>query len=352
MNWELVGDRGFLILLGFIGLVSLSAVGFVAATLLLRARNNQTARRWAALETRWDSVMLDVLAGAAEPAALRRLVKPGDDRWFVEYLLRYGRRIRGPERRLLRQMAGPSLFAVSGDLRHRSVERRARAVQSVGELGPEQYRVELLAALADPAPLVVMIAAVTLSREYRAADAARVIRSVNRLSLLTNRLLVSMLARLGPEAAPAFREVLADPGETAKLRTIAAKVLTQFNDQEAAAAAAAAVERTDDVDLRVALVHLLAQVGSEEHLPVARRLAHDPVAAVRGAAIRMLGTLGGDDDMTLLVDALEDPVSWVAIHAAEGLRRSGRSDLLEQVARVRKRRSSIIVSEVMLRDVQ
>lgn len=345
-----LGDRGLLILLLFIALVTLCALGFVAASLLLRYRNNAVARSWAAFEARCDPVMLDVLAGGAPPAALHALLVPEDGRRFVEYLLRYGRRIRGRERALLTELAAPYLYAVSGDLRHPSVERRARATQAIGELGTGAYRADLLEALDDPAPLVCMVAAVALSREYRRDDALRVIRSTSRLALLTQRLLLSMLQRLGPEAAWAFRDVLGDAAQPTKLRAVAAKVLAGFNDQEAGALAVAVIDRTDDTDLRVALLQILQHVGAPEHLAIARRLARDPVAAVRGAAIRMIGRLGEEPDFPLLVDALEDPVSWVAIHAADGLRRSGRSDLLDQVARAQRRRSSIIVSEVLFRD--
>ena len=345
-----LGDRAFLILFAFIGVVMLCAVGFVLASLVLRGRNNRIARQWAALEARWDPVMLDVLAGAAEPAALQAIVRPHEHTWFVEYLLRYGRRIRGPERGLLSTLAGPYLYSVSGDLGHRSVERRARAAQSVGELGGGDYRRELLAALDDPAPLVVMIAAVALSREYRPDDVRRVIGSVTRLDLLTSRLLVSMLQRLGPESGWAFREVLADRGRPAKVRTVAAKVLAAFNDQDSGAIAVAAIEDADDLDLRVAILQILQRIGAAEHLPVARRLADDPVPAVRGAAIRILSRAGEEEDLDRLVRALDDPVAWVAIHAAEGLRRSGRPDLLARLATAQQRRSSIVVNEMLFRD--
>jgi HEAT repeat protein len=345
-----IGDRGFLILAAFIGLVTLCAVGFVLASLMLRGRNNRIARQWAALEARWDPVMLEVLAGAADPAVLHAIVRSGEHTWFVEYLLRYGRRIRGPERALLSTLAMPYLYAVSGDLGHPSVERRARAAQSVGDLGGGAYRAELLAALEDRAPLVVMIAAVALSRVYRPDDVRRVIGSVARLGLLTNRLLASMLQRLGPESAWAFREVLADRGRPAKLRTVAAKVLAAFNDQEAGANAVSALTDAVDVDLRVAILDILQRIGSAEHLPIVRRLAGDPEPAVRGAAIRILSRAGEEEDLDLLVGALDDPVAWVAIHAAEGLRRSGRPELLARLAAAQQRRSSVIVSAMVLGD--
>lgn len=343
-------DRAFAILLVFLGIVALGALGFIVGSFYLRARNNAIARTWAAFEARCDPVMLDVLAGAAPPEALRAVVAPRDDRRFVEYLLRYGRRIRGQERDLLGEIAAPHLYAVSGDLRSRSVERRARATQAVGELGPRAYRAELLDALGDRAPLVCMVAAVALSREYRAEDVLRVIRSTSRLTLLTTRLLVSMLQRLGPQASWAFRDVLADRSQPPKLRTVAAKVLAAFNDQAAGDIAWREVQATDDTDLRVALLQLLQRVGSAEHLDVVRGLARNPDAAVRGAAVRMIGAVGGEGDLPLLQGALEDPVSWVAIHAAEALRRSGRGDLLEAAAATKGRRSSILMSEVLFRD--
>lgn len=345
-----LSDRGFVLLFVFIALVTLFALGFVVASLALRVRNNRVARQWAALEARWDPVMLDVLAGGADAGRLHALVQPPEHARFVEYLLRYGRRIRGPERALLSVLARRYLYAVSGDLGHRNVERRARAVQSVGELGAGTYRAELLAALSDPAPLVVMIAAVALSGEYRPGDVRRVVGSVARLGLLTNRLLVSMLQRLGPAAAWAFREVLADRAQSAKLRTVAAKVLAAFNDPDAGRIALSVLEDTDDLDLRVAILEILQRIGSVEHLPVARRLADDPVAAVRGAAIRILSRAGEEEDLDRLVRALEDPVAWVAIHAAEGLRRSGRPDLLERLAAAQQRRSSIVAGEMLFRE--
>ncbi len=344
-----VGDQAFRILLVSIGIITLCAVAFVGASVVLRARNNRIARRWAKLEARWDPVMLDVLSGTAPVDALEVLVGPEEGRRFVEYLMRYARRIRGAERVLITGLAGPHLYLVSGDLANGNVERRARAAQMLGELGPVRYRSDLFAALDDRAPLVVMIAAVALSRHYRAADVLQLIQSVNRLSLLTNRMLVSMFQRLGPESAWAFRQTLADRAQSPKLRSVAAKVLAAFNDQDATAIAAAVAEEADDVDLRVATLQVLERVGSVEHLPLARQLVKDPVAAVRGSAIKILGKLGGEEDVPILVDALEDPVSWVAIHAAEGLRRAGRG-VLEAVAEVRQRRSSMVAREMLFQD--
>lgn len=344
--WSPVGDEAFRILLVSIVLITACALSFVVASVLLRVRNNRIARRWAELVDRWDPVMLEILSGDAPLDALHVLVGPDERREFVEYLMRYARRIRGAERVLIIGLAGPFLYTVSGDLTHHNVERRARAAQMLGELGPHRYRGDLLKALDDPAPLVVMIAAVALSRHHRAPDTPRLIQSVSRLALLTNRLLVSMLQQLGPESAWAFRQTLADPGQRPKLRAVAARVLAHFNDQEATTIAAIVAEEAEDVDVRVAALTILEHVGTAEHLPLARRLVQDPVAAVRGSAVRILSMQGEERDVPLLVDALEDPVTWVAIHAAEGLRKAGRG-VLEAVAEVRGRRSAMVAREML-----
>ena len=346
-----VGDQAFGVLLLSIGILLLCTCGFIGASVLLRVRNNRIDRQWARLAARWDPVMLDVLSGAAPVDALEALVPREDSRRFVEYLMRYARRIRGAERVLITGLAGPHLYVVSGDLANGNVERRAQAAHMLGELGPIRYRSELLTALDDPAPVVVMIAAKALSRDYRADDAPRLIESVSRLSLLTSRMLVAMLHQLGPQAAWAFRQTLADPRQPAKPRAVAAKVLAGFNDQASADIAAAVLDQTNDVDLRVAALQVIERVGTADHLPLARRLTKDPEPAVRGSAIKILGTQGNEADVPLLVDALEDPVSWVAIHAAEGLRRRGRA-VLEAVAEVRRRRSSVVAREMLFQEDQ
>ncbi len=326
------GDEIFWLLSLSIVVVVVSAVALTVAAVLLRIRNNRVARRWTALEAAWDPVMLAVLAGDRPPGDLSRTVAVADARQFLTYLVRYARRVKGRDRAVLERLAEPYLPLVLGELRDRRAERRAAAVQVLGELGAHPYRTQLVDALDDPAPLVVVIAAEALARDYAPAHAPALLERLARLELWTVRFLVSMLQRMGPESAGIFRGALADAARPARLRTIAANVLAVFNDLPAGDVAVHALDGADDTDLRVALIRLIDRVGTADHVPVLRRLVADPVPAVRGAAVRALATLGGDAETALIRRAIDDDSHWVAIHAVRALRTLGRADLLATLA--------------------
>ncbi|MDH3496428.1 MAG: HEAT repeat domain-containing protein, partial [Gemmatimonadota bacterium] len=247
------GDEIFWLLSLSIVVVVISAASLTLAAVVLRVRNNRVARRWAALEAAWDPLMLAVLAGDRPPGDLARTVAVADARQFLTYLVRYARRVKGRDRAVLQQFAEPYLPLALAELRDRRAERRAAAAQVLGELGPQTYRTQLVGALEDPAPLVVVIAAEALARDYAPEHAPALLDRLARLELWTVRFLVSMLQRMGPESAWIFRDALADAARPVRLRTIAANVLAVFNDLPAGDIAAHALDGADDTDLRVAL---------------------------------------------------------------------------------------------------
>lgn len=322
------GDQVFWLLSLSIVLVVLCAVGMIATALVLRWRNNRTARQWAAREAIWDPVILDVLEGARPPEDLTRLVRQGHRRHFVTYLLRYVRTVRGGGREILRGLARPHLPLVAAECSHRQAERRALAVQILGELGPREYREKIAGALDDSAPLVTVIAAGAIARDYSPQDVRHLLERVGQLELWTVRFLVSMLQRMGPQSAWAFREVLDDPTRPNRVRAIAGHVLARFNDLPSGDLAAGVLETSRDPDLQVAALRVLERVGTAEHLGVVRALTHDPEPAVRGNAIRVLAAVGGDAEVPTIRAALDDESHWVAIQAVGALKRLGRADLL------------------------
>jgi hypothetical protein len=340
-------DRIFWLLSLSIIVVVLCAIGMITAALLLRRRNNRTARQWAAREAVWDPVILEVLEEARPVEDLTRLVRPADRRYFVTYLLRYVRTVRGSGQELVRELARPYLPLVAAELRHRQPERRALAVQTLGELGPHEYRPRIAEALDDSAPLVTVIAAGALARDYSPDDVRHLLARVGQLELWTVRFLVSLLYRMGPESAWAFREVLGDAARPARVRTIAGHVLALFNDLPSGDIAARALETADDVDLQVAALRVLERVGTAEHLVVVRRLARSPEAAVRGSAVRTLAAVGGEAELGIIRAALDDESHWVAIRAVRALRELGRTDLLRSLVEAGHRWSTA-VQEVFL----
>jgi hypothetical protein len=341
------GDRVFWLLSLSIVIVALCAVGMITTALMLRRRNNRTARQWAAREAVWDPVILDVLEGARPLEDLSRLVRQHDRRYFVTYLLRYVRMVRGGGHDIVQQLARPHLTLVAAELRHRQPERRALAVQILGELGPHEYRDRIAGALDDSAPLVTVIAAGAIARDYSPRDVRHLLERVGQLELWTVRFLVSMMQRMGPESAWAFREVLADPTRSNRVRTIAGHVLALFNDLPSGDLAAEVLETSHDADLQVAALRVLEHVGAAEHLPVVRRLARDPEPAVRGHAVRVLAEVGGEAELVTIRAALEDESHWVAIHAVAALKRLGHADLLRSLVE-KGHRWSTAVHEVFL----
>lgn len=341
------GDRVFWLLSVSIVLVALCAVGMVATALVLRWRNNRTARQWGAREAVWDPVMLEVLEGARPPEALTRLVRPADGRHFVTYLLRYARTVRGGGRDAVQHLARPYLPLVAAELTHRQPERRALAVQTLGELGPHEYRRRIEGALDDKAPLVTVIAAGAIARDYSPDDVRHLLDRVGRLELWTVRFLVSMLLRMGPQSAWAFREVLGDPARPDRVRAIAGHVLAQFNDLPSGDLAARVLETSHDPDLQVAALRVLERVGMAEHLPVVRTLVRDPEPAVRGNAVGVLAAVGGEAEVATIRAALDDESHWVAIHAVSALKQLGRADLLRALVETGHRWSTA-VHEVFL----
>ena len=128
-------------------LFALGTVFLAGTALFLRIRNDRKARRWAELEGRWSATSLDVVGGAQKPTKLWALVPDRDRLRFIDFLLRFARRLVGPERRVVDDLAAPYLDLLLPQLADRRPERRARAVQTLSTLGRRRYAAHLERAL-------------------------------------------------------------------------------------------------------------------------------------------------------------------------------------------------------------
>ena len=313
------------------GLSALSAA-FGVATLVFRFANARKARRRGALERRWETVLLDILAGDVPADALHPLVGPRDRPFFVAVLLRLLRRLQGSERDTVIALARPHLDAIAWQLGSRSAEVRARAVQTLSLLGADAYRTEVRRALDDPSPLVAMVAARALARGRDPEHAAAILGHLEQFDGWSPRFLAAMLASMGPDAAAALCDALANPSRLASVRAVAADALRALHDLPAADVAAAVLGTSADRELVAACLRLLAALGRPGHLPRIRPLLASDDAVVRAAATRALASLGSADERQWLRSALEDPSPWVALEAAEGLLESGGADVLRALA--------------------
>ncbi len=310
-----------------------TALLLAVTAVLLRLANDRKAQRWGRLEADWEPSSLDVVVGLDPPERMWALVTPRDRLHFLNFLLRFAKRVSGPERRMVDDLAAPYLDLVVRQLRFRAPERRARAVQTLSTLGRRRYADRLLQALDDPSPLVAMVAARALARRESPDFAGAILRRLHRFDQWRPSFLASMLAAMGPSVAPTLRLALADEQFSSRTRGVAADALRELHDYEAADVAAAMLSRTRERDLLASTLNLLAHVGRAEHLPAIREHAGAPDLIVRARAIAALGFIGAAEDVPVIVEAFYDPSPWVALRAAEALRDAHATDALTALAR-------------------
>ncbi|MEW6238545.1 MAG: HEAT repeat domain-containing protein [Candidatus Omnitrophota bacterium] len=325
-------DRLLLIVSITIIILLLFSFLFALAAVVLRLRNEKKAAYWKYLENKWEENILDALAGDKTPQDVWNLVHKKDCIYFVDFLMRYARRLAGAERDLLCRFAEPYLCRIEKIARKKNPEQRAWAIRILSLLGMQTHYPAIIAALDDSSPLVAMSAARALMAEKRPEWVGAVLQRLHRFDNWSASFLASMLSAVGSEIAPGLREIYSNPSVPARTRAVSAEALKRLNDWKAADAIPPILEREKDRDLLASSLRLLGRVGRGEHLPILRSLCGASDDAVRANAIRSLGFLGGKDDAPIFRAALDDPYPWVAIHAAWGLKDIGQTGLLREIA--------------------
>ncbi len=324
-------DRIFLLLGITVAILLVLIVFFAILTIVLRLRNIRKAGLWQSLEVRWEPLILDVMTGERTPADARRFVAAHEALYFVDYLLRFANRFRGREAAVITELARPYLPRLAARLDKAEPARRARAIRTLSILGSEEYADVIVAALDDPSPLVAMIAARALANQDQPQHAAALLARLDHFDTWSLNYLVSMLAAMGPAIAPQLRRTLGDTQALPQTRAVAAGALRELNDYESGQIAARVLETETERELLTAALRLVGDVGSPEFLGPIRRLSRSDDPVVRGLALRALGRLGSRDDLSLLLQGIEDQSQWVALHAARGLRQVGGDHLLEEL---------------------
>lgn len=327
-----LGEQLLLVLAIGIGVLMLFALGFAGSVLLLRLAHQRRAETWRVLEAKWEDAILEMLAEDRDPATFRALVAEGEELFCVGYILRYARRLTGPERELLQDLARPYLPLIVPRMRHRNARRRARAVRTLGVLGLPEYADTVAAALEDDSPLVSMVAARALARGKDPDYVAPVLDHLDRFTLWSPNFLASMLASIGSAAAPALRVVFADAKRPAEVRAVAATALAYLNDLAGGDVAVQVLGQASDRELLAAALRLIGQVGHRDHRAAVLPFLTASDFYVRATAASALGNVGEAEDLELLRVACEDDSRWVAIHAARALRDAGDIGSLQQLA--------------------
>lgn len=325
------GDTALLVLSAVVAGLFLATLAFSAYAILLRQRHEKRDRLWTRLRSRWEEPVLNALVDPDTIPAVHKLVEEKFQLHFVQFVLEYTRRVRGPERQVLARMAAPFLPEIAVRARHRSPEVRTRAVQTLGTLGLPEYSEQVLAGLDDESQLVSFVAARHLARPDLPEHGVALLDHLPRYRGANSRFLASMLVAVGAPMIPQLRVRLADSALPAWERAIVADALTIHMDPGSADVAATALDDTDDRELAARLLRLIAIIGRPTHREVIHRFADSADDMLRAQAFRALGSIGDERDLERLVRGMKDDSPWVALHAARGVREAGGRAALEEL---------------------
>lgn len=312
-------------------LLLLLIAALIRTALSYRVANNRTRTQWLRREAAWEPAVLSVLGGGLADAELHALVGSPDRLYFVDYLLRFARRLQGDERATVERLAAPYLPAIAARLDQRDEEFRARAINTLSSLGLSDYGPVVVAALDDRSDLVAMVAARSLARPGVPEYAEEVLRRLGRFRQWRPSFLASMLAQIGLDVAPVLRRTLTDAAVEPGVRAIAAEALRELHDPEAADPAAEVLRTSEDRELVAAALGILMEVGQREHLDQVRPLVGSKEPILRARAYAIVARLGGVDDVALIRKAFQDDSPWVVIRVVDTLRAAGAREVLAQL---------------------
>jgi HEAT repeat protein len=325
-------ESAMLALLVVIATLLATTLLILAYAIVLRLRHQARERRRAQLAERWQGPVLQAVADPAGAGEVRALVDEDRELSFVGFVLGYARRVRGEEKRHLAQLVLPYLDRIEEQVGSQRVEVRARAIQTLGTLGLPEHAPSVVAALDDPSALVAMVAARALARKESSQFAAEVLGRLARFEGWNRRFLASMLAAMGPSVSEALRTGFADPAAAPWVRAALADALLIQGDFLAGDVAARVMETSEDRELLASALHLLCEVGRPEHLAAIRPLCASGDSVIRAQALRAVGSLGGEEEIPLLVSAMSDSFPWAALYAARGVKDAGGREVLAELA--------------------
>lgn len=199
-------------------------LSLAAGVLVLRVRNDLADRRVHRIEGRWYPALLDLLAGDVTVSVLLSHVAPSETVSVLEICGRLVRRVSGDDRTAIQDFARPLLGALRPMFASRQPGERANAIQLLTSLGTDdEFRTEIGEVLADPSPLVSMVAARVVASRRRVDLASDVLAQLDRFGMWSEAFLASMLASMGTDIAPDLRACFSDPERSPTARAVSTR---------------------------------------------------------------------------------------------------------------------------------
>lgn len=314
---------GLLLLLGLMGLFIIN----------MNRNHQKKAAYWQQLESRWEPLLLEVLAGEMLPQDLWPHVAPEEQYYLIDFLMRYARRLRGDSLDLVSEVARPYLKLLVSRLHKGDTEQRARAVQTISVLGLHDHTDDIAEMIDDPSPFVAMLAARSLAYLKNQTYLEAILRNLPRFENWNPRFLASMFASMGHDVSPRLREILSDPQYSPPVRAVIGRALADIHAIEAVAEAEQVLkEEPNSRELVLSALNLIGLFGTTAHLKQVYPLLESTDFVIRAYAIKTLGHLDALNALPILEQGLEDESPWVALQAGWAMRAIGLQDKLKALA--------------------
>lgn len=197
-------------------------------------------------------------------------------------------------------------------LHHGHPHVREQVLEALALIADSTTTEALVAATHDPIASVAWRAAYALEKVPNTGQVPRLLELTRSSTSLVQRHAMRSLGRLAaPEAVPVLAERLHPTAEEWQARVVAADALGRIGGDDALTALGTALQ--DPVfHVRVAALSGLAQLGEPAHLERVRALTADPAVDVRAAAYTALGVCGGREAADALELGTHDPSDAVA----------------------------------------
>lgn len=339
-----------LVLSDSILVLTLLTLLFAALAITLRIQHDRHNKLWQRLQGRWDGEILDVLGGDKSTGELGSRVEKGQELNFVRFLASYAYRLRGSDLDVLATLAKPYLPFVLDRTRHKSPGVRIWAINVLGLLGMPQYEATIAAMLEDKNPAVAMFAATTLLSHKCVPYIEPILKQFPRFEKWNVNALANLLVKIGPSVVPMLMKIYADPQSPIQTRVVIAEALGRCGAYAAADAGVRVLATEQSRDLLVATLHMLGNVGMDEHREQIRRCCSAPDDVLRINAIQTLRKIGTAQDVPLFRRSLEnDSNVWVARQAALALKQFGDIAMLQAIAGNDHHPRSVLTRQVLAR---
>ncbi|MGH9118166.1 MAG: HEAT repeat domain-containing protein [Acidimicrobiales bacterium] len=301
------------------GVVVGAAIALVVLLVVARAVRTGRQRRRAQERAGLRPLLIEVLAGDRDTAAVRRLNRE-EASLFQTLAIEFLTKVRGEGRDRLAAFFVETGAVAEAERRclRSGVSARAAAVDFLGTVGSDTSADTIRPLLNDRSFLVRTAAVRTLGRMGTPADVPRLLAGLDGERSVPFATVADALTQIGPAAILRLRDGLRAPNVLA--RAACAEVLGLLGAVDAVEDLLAHLHPVEDDEVRMRCARALGRIGTPRALlPLTRLVSPSEPPGVRAVAVQSLGRLGGRRATAALAPRLDDDDHRVARNAAAAL---------------------------------